>query len=274
MYENVYLPVTSLPQAPVKTGGLCSIKYFRWQDVLEWPAINPQTGMMDTSLQMKPGTFIYLCSAIDQDKTFDEEVKNATPGDMVDINVKGTLTGASAANILSLQTMKYNKWGVIADDKNGVTRLIGNEDSGADLFYNYTSNDNGGSRKINLKWNWQHSNPAPIYTAEAFNITIGGVPITAGALQLIMRFRVGYQDAFANPPIMVDGDIDLVRAAFINKQLLILADGLGLPIDDDSGDIDWTGSIIRHVHKNLLSDTMSFIGGVVHGETIQIYAWS
>jgi len=274
MYENVFQPVTTLQKSIIKSSGLCGVKFFRWEDVLEWPAIDPVTGIIASSIQMKPGTSIYLCQAVDHGRTFNEDEKSGPAGNFYDINVNGVIPGNSVPNLLSLQTMAYHKWGLIVDDRNGESRLIGNEDSGASFVQKYTSGDLSTSRTRSLTWEWQHSNPAPVYIAQAFNISIGGIIITVGHLTLIMRFQVGHNDAHGNPPIMNDLDTVLIRPAFANKNLLVLADGVGLPVDDGSGDIDWTGLINRHIEKTFAGDTITYVGGVAQNEIIEIYAFS
>lgn len=270
MYDNVYLPVSSIQDAPVKTGGLCSIKIFRWQDVLAWPVINPLTGVMDTAVTLKEGSFIYSCPLIDETRSFEEEQKEDASGHFFSIIVKGNAPGSNAANILDLQTMIFHRWGIIAEDRNGVTRLIGNEDSGASLSFKYSSGTNDTSRKTELIFSWEHSQPAPIYSAFAFDIVIGGVHITAGCLKFIQRFKVGQ----ASAP-MDDGDITLINSLFVNKNLLVLASGIVVPVEDGSETIDWgTDPVIRHIEKLYASDTVTFVGSATLNEIIEVYAWT
>jgi len=274
MYENVFLPVQALDRPIPKPGGLCAVKFFRWEDVQTWPTIDPQIGICKTAIEMKPDTYIYLCDAIEKGKSFNEKMKIDPRGSFMDMTIDAVLPEGSVSNILSLQTMKNSQWGLLLNDKMGYTRLIGDKDSGADLLFEYDSGDTDSSRKMPVKWQWKNETPAPFYIADAFDIIIGGVPVTAGCLRLIMRFVVGRPDAFANPPIMNDGDTVLTRPAFLNKNLLVLADGIALPVDDGTGAIDWTGSIKRHIEKAYDVDTINFIGGVVDNETIEIYAWT
>jgi hypothetical protein len=259
----------SLAKAPVKTGGLCSIKYCKKEEVLTFPEINPETGLIESSLVLKPGGVLYYCAAIDQGRSFEEQHKSSTAGPYFEISVKGNLQGSSAANILSLQKMQHHQWVVIAEDRNGVTRLIGNQDSGADISHSYTTGTVTDSRKTEISFKWQHPLSAPIYTATAFTIIIGGIIITAGCITLLQRFEVGAPGA-----PMADGDTLLINNGFINKQLLIMADGTGIPIDDLTGAIDWTGSIQRHAEKALAANTINFKGGVREKEIIEIYAFN
>lgn len=269
MYQNVFQPVLSLTKSPITVGGLCSIKLFKWEDVLIWPKINPFTGIIASAIQLKPGKSIYFLQAAEKDRTFSEDEKFGTEGPWFDISVTGILTGSSVSNTLSLKSMLFHKWGLIVEDRNGDARLIGDADGGATLSYNYSSGDAYSSRKRQVKFNWQYPMPAPVYIAQAFTITIGGVTITAGSLTLIMRFKVGA----AGAPMM-DGDTLLTIASIKNKNILLLADGMALINDDGSGQVDFTGSIIRHIEKPFLSDQIVFIGGVVQNEIIEIYAFS
>jgi hypothetical protein len=49
---------------------------------------------------------------------------------------------------------------------------------------------------------------------------------------------------------------------------------MGLPCDDGSGSPDWTGSLERRYEKTNASDTARFLGGVNHGELIELYAYA
>lgn len=259
----------SLAKAPVRTGGICSLKFCKRSDVHTWPEINPATGVMGTALVLKQGGIFYYAELIDQARGFDEQQKDSPAGIFFDITATGSLRGSTASNILSLQSMLNHQWVVILADRNGVTRMMGNEDSGATLTYKYDSGTGNNARKTEISFKWQHPLPSPVYDANAFDIIIGGVVVTAGQLTMLLRFKVGAPGAPMN-----HGDTLLVNEGLKNKRLLILADGVGLPIDDFSGDIDWSGSFDRHVEKALSSNTCNFIGSVNLDETIEIYAFS
>lgn len=267
---NIYADVNSLQKSPVETGGLCSVVYFKIEDVETWPAINPVTGIIDTAIVMKAGKSLYLCQAADKGRSYDEELKHDSRGDYMDILVTATIAGGTnTANILSLDAMKHHEWGMIVKDRGGFYRLVGNADKGAKFFYKYTSADGTTSRKTEVKWVWEYPNSAPVYNSTLFTVTIGGVIITAGRLTLIMRFRVG--DAGAP---MDDTDTTLTNPLFANTSLLVLADGIGLPVDDGLGAIDWAPLITRHVEKTFAGNIITFVGGVTDEEIIEIYAFS
>jgi len=271
VYENIFSPVSNLTKSPVKSGGFCQITLFKKEDVLNWPLIDPITGLLNTAVDLKPGGAFYFIEATEKDKTFLEEEKFSDAGPFFDMLVTSQLGGNSINNTLSLGAMIFHEWGIIVDDRDGNQRLIGNKDSCATLQHGYTSGDISSSRIRKLKWTWQNSLLAPIYSGGEFLISIGGTIVVASCLTLIMRFQVGHPDAHSNPPVMLDGEDELTRAMFANKRLLVLADGIALPCDDGSGDINWTGLLNRHIIKTLASDTVQFFGAASQDEIIEIY---
>lgn len=267
MYQDIYYPVAALGAGSVKSPGLCSIKIFRREDVLTWPAIDPETGVLASGITLKAGKFIYLLGSIDASRRFTENQKSSNAGYHFETTVKAQLMGSSAAHHLTLGTLIHHEWGILVKDKNGVTRLIGNQDSAADLITDYDSGQGTESRKTDLTFKWQHPQPAAVYTAAAFDIVIGGEIITAGCIQLLASFEVG---AAGSP--MNDGDTIYINSAMTNKRVFITIDGMAPPIDDGSGDIDWTGSIDRRIEKAVASNTAVFVGGVKNEEKIYVYA--
>lgn len=263
----------SLQKAPViEPGGLCSFVIFKKEDVLSWPSKNPLTGYLSSTVQLKPGKSFYLVAATDKERTFTEEKKDGAEGPYYEMAVTGVLAGSTPSNTLSVEEMQFSHWGIIVHDRSGETRLIGSADACAKFFNKYSSADIAGSRKRNISFAWQFPLPAPIYTAQAFTITVGGIPVTAGTLTLIMRFQVGKPGA-----PMIDGDTVLTNAGFANKNLLVLANGIGVPCDDSSGAIDFTippASITRHYEKTFAANTINWIGAVTQDEIIEIYAFS
>jgi hypothetical protein len=271
--ENVFIAMQSLQKAPViEPGGLCSFVIFKKQDVSSWPSKNPVSGYLGTTVQLKAGKSFYLVAATDKDRTFTEELKRGPEGPYYEILLAGVLAGNTAANTLSIEQMQFSEWGAIVHDRDGITRLIGSEDSCAEFNNKYSPADISGSRKRNIAFSWQNSLPLPIYSAQGFSLSVGGIPVTAGQLTLIMRFQVGRPGAPMN-----DGDTALSNVAFANKTLLVLANGIGVPCDDGSGDIDWSlspASITRHYEKTFASNSMNWVGAVNQDEIIEIYGWS
>lgn len=269
MYHSIYQQNGSLATTTPKAGGLCGITLFRVNDVLAWPTVSPQTGILNTAVQLKAGGVFYTIGASEKDRVFKEALKFGPEGPYMDIAVTCKLPGNSAANTLSFDAMKFYQWGIIVHDRDGNKRLVGNEDSGAALVFDYSSEDIEGSRGRGITFSWKHPNNAPIYEAQAFTMTIGGTTVVAGSLTLVVRFQVGSSGA-----PMMNGDSVYTNAALAGKKVLVMADGLALPVDDGTGSIDWTGLINRHIQKTDASDTITFVGNVVYPEIIEIYAWN
>lgn len=269
MYHNIHQPFANLVHTLPKAGGICSITAVKWEDVLTWPEMDPLTGILITGLQLKIGGQFYTIEATENDRTLKEEMKLSDAGPYMDIQVTSKLAGNNAGNTLSLDAAKFHQWVLLVQDRNGDRRMIGNEDSGARLSFDYTTSDIDGSRMRNLKWLWQHLNSAPTYSAAAYNITIGGATFSVGTLTLLTIFQVGK----AGAP-MADGDTLFTHAGLTNKKALILADGIALPVDDGSGAINWAGFIGRHIQKTLASATATFVGGVNQDEIITVYAFT
>jgi len=267
MYHNVHYPVAALAEGNVKSPGLCSIKIFRREDVLSWPAFDPENGVLASAITLKPGKLIYLLESIDPSRSFSENQKSNGGGYYFEQTIKASLRGSTAAHHLTLGTLFHHEWGMIVKDKNGVTRLIGNQDTAADIITDYTTGQGADSRKTELTFKWQHPQPAPVYTATAFDIVIGGEILTAGCIQLVAQFEAG---AAGSP--MNAGDTIFIDNDLIGKRVLVVVDGMSLPVDDGSGDIDWTGSIDRRVEKATASNTITFVGPVADEEKIYIYA--
>lgn len=268
-YGNVYLPVQDLKKAPVRTGGLCSMVLFKWDDVAVWPKVNPLTGIIEDSILLKPGGIFYLCQAVEKGRTFTEDEKESSAGIYTDVAITATLAGNTSNNQLSVATMRYHRWGIILYDRDGNPKLVGDEDSGARLLNKYTPEDAKGSRSRELKWVWAPAHPLPLYKAQAFPLNIGGITVVAGSLKLLQTFQVGA----AGAPLM-GGDTALQSSAFAGKKLLVIIDGVAIPCDDGTGAIDWTApqnALRRRYQKTQASNTITFLGGVVTDEIIEIY---
>ncbi|RYZ63038.1 MAG: hypothetical protein EOO14_00375 [Chitinophagaceae bacterium] len=263
--HNTYAPLQSLASVAPKTGGLCGITFFKREDVLTWPETDPVTGVLKTAVALKAGRLFYTLQAMEKDRVFSEVMKTGQEGDYFDIQVTGKIGGSNAGLILSLDQMKFHQWGLIVKERTGDQRLVGNADSCAKLTWDYTSGDNESSRLFNLKFSWQHANCAPVYTATAFSIVLGSSTYSVGSLILVQRFKVGEPGA-----PMADYGTTFTHASLVGKRVLVIVDGMALPCDDGSAQIiDW--GLQRHIQKLISSNTITFVGGVVQNEVIEIY---
>lgn len=265
---NIYAPLGDLQTVPIYPGGLCSITYFKREDVAVWPTIDPSTGALKDTIQLHPGGTFYAIAATEKDRTFSEDEKSAPEGPYYEQKVSAHMAGNSAAHVLVLGTASFHQFGVIATDRDGMQRLLGNEDSGCILSKSFTSSDLDGSRSWQLNFSWQHPGPAPIYKAKAFTISTGGGAYSIGTLTLVARFQVGAPGA-----PMMDGGTTFTSSQLMGKNALVVADGVILSVDDGSGAINWASFIGRYVKKTLNQSQVTFVGGVAKNEIIEIYAY-
>jgi hypothetical protein len=267
--NNIYKQVQSLQKSPIEPGGLCSLSFFKIEDVDVWPDINPQTNIISTAILMKPNTNIYLCQAADKGRQWEEELKYEAAGPYIDLTVSGRLGGTNTANLMTLIAGSYSKFGIIAKDRQGFQQLVGDEDSGATLFWKYATGDGAAaSRMVDLKWTWSRAAKSILYQAQNFQISIGGVIVTAGYLKLLASFVVGTPGA-----PMADGDTVYTSPLLVNKKILILINGAALQMEDGSNTTTWVvgGVTMRHAVKILADDHFTLVGAAASTEQIQIY---
>ncbi|MBE2229960.1 MAG: hypothetical protein IAE96_04870 [Chitinophagaceae bacterium] len=87
--------------------------------------------------------------------------------------------------------------------------------------------------------------------------------------KLFARFEVGATGALLN-----EGDTLIIHNKLADRNVLCLADGKPLPVDDMTGNVDWTGSIDRRVKHLKSSNELEFIGSVKTAEIIEIYIYT
>jgi hypothetical protein len=179
MYENTVKPVSALTEAArIYAGGLCPVYFTPFENVLEWPPINPLTGRVDGTIVLRADASIYLASFNPQTKEFTEATKESPAGDWHEMVLNATLPGNSAENILSLNAILYHRHFVLFKDKHGEWRFFGNEDYGAKASYQYTSGDFNTSRNRKIKFAYSGPNAAPIYRGDLPEIAEGLFLIT------------------------------------------------------------------------------------------------
>lgn len=159
-----------LRRPPVRPGGLCWVVYAIWQDVDQWPQIDPLTGLAKTAITLLPNKTWYECQVVDKGRIFNETQKRSTSGTYFEMQITGYLGGNSSSNTLNADVMLFHNYVVMFKDRDGQIRFLGNADSGADVDFTYTSADLSSSRKRNLTFSWQHSLAAPIYVGNLKDI--------------------------------------------------------------------------------------------------------
>lgn len=101
------------------------------------------------------------------------------------------------------------------------------------------------------------------------SVVINDESIAIRTFKLFARFEVGEPGALLN-----EDDTTIIHNMLSSKNVLVIVDGSPIPVDDYSGDVDWTGSIDRHVKKLKSSNELFFAGSVENGEIVEIYTYT
>ncbi len=101
------------------------------------------------------------------------------------------------------------------------------------------------------------------------SVVINDQPVAIRTFKLFARFEVG-----ATGALLDEGDELITHNKLADRNVLVLADGKPLPVDDGSGDVDWTGSIDRRVRKIKSDNELTFVGSVKTSEVIEIYTYT
>jgi hypothetical protein len=271
MPENIFLPVQNLQRTEIKNFGLCWILFFKHADIDSWPVVDPLSGVINGSLVFKSGAQFYSAQFIEKDRIFIEAQRDSAAGPYVETTVTGVLGGNNLNHITGIMAMMGGKFGCLVQERNGEQRLIGSADAGAKFSWDYTSGNEATSRKRNCKWTFESQYPVPIY--QGGNVVINNTlipvggnnnPLTGGTFDLLApAITVGDP---GQP--LINGDLSYSNAGLVNKKVLVFADGIKIP---------QTAAPVankRTVQKVLNSNTVSFSGGVVAQEIIEIYIYS
>ena len=173
-YQNIFAPIKPLKTAIIEPGGLCWIKFCKWEDILLFPQVDPLTGLATTSFTLKAGASWMDIIMPDKDRMFTESQADGTAGDFYRTDIRGYVAGNSSDHVLTIAAMKFHQYVVIFSDRGGQVRFVGDQDSGAEFSNNYSSGDKDSSRKRTVNFLWAHPGPLPIY---------------AGSLDGILNFK-------------------------------------------------------------------------------------
>lgn len=163
-YQNVFAPVQHLRAVDIFPGGMCHAKFARWEDVLSFPAVNPNTGISNSTIVLKDGQIWYEMELADNQKILNETEELDDAGPYVLTELTGYVGGNSAAHIIVTTAMLFSRFVILALEKDGTTWLIGDEDGGAKFIYSFDAGDVQASRKRSLKFSWESVNGAIVYS--------------------------------------------------------------------------------------------------------------
>lgn len=163
MPYNSYLDIQHLDKPAIKPGGLCEFFFAKREDVETWPLLNPQTNTYTQEVVLRGGASWYRCQVIDQDRDYTEEGKAGDAGPYVELRLGGFLPDDSPVNTVTVGNMAYHDYVIVLQERNGIRRLIGNEDAGAKFTHSYDSSDSDGTRGRQLVFSFKSPAPAGIY---------------------------------------------------------------------------------------------------------------
>jgi hypothetical protein len=262
-YFNTYAEIENLHRpTALNPGGYCTFLLFLHEDVEQWPVIDPATGIISDSVQLKTGKAFYVIRMGETDRFFKEEMQVGAGGPFHNITVNGKFVGNTNNATLLLGKYQHHQFGLLVKDRNGEQRLIGDKHTGARINFDYTSGDWNEQRGRNISFTWKNPQPAPIYHAGGISVII---PPVCQSYYLIAEFRVG---AVGAP--MVNGDTTFQDSDLANQNFICFADGVLVHQVTDT-------DTQRFCTKPYSSDTITFNGGVFGppdtdpGEVISIY---
>lgn len=191
-YCNIFTAIGTLQKPPVNNPGICLIQFCRWEDVAVWPTVDPLTGILNSSIQLKPGVEWNLLFAPNSDRTFSEQQQQSSAGPYYKVQVTGYLPGNDQPTVQKVAAMAYFDYVLLVTDRDGLIRLIGDEDTGAEFSNTYKSGDASASRRRDITFTWETPNPCPIYPGNdgldgQGILTEDGTPITNEDGQLIIE---------------------------------------------------------------------------------------
>jgi hypothetical protein len=166
VYYNIYTRVQHLRRPEIQPGGICFSTFCKWEDVEIWPQADPQTGILVTSLVLKPNTTWMRLEPINRGRNFLENPQSDDKGDFVDMSLNGLIPGNNYFLHAAIQSMRYHQYVVIFRERNGMYRMMGDRNSGAEFVWDYNSGDTTTSRSRGVRFLWQSPEPCPIYLGE------------------------------------------------------------------------------------------------------------
>lgn len=161
-YINTYAPVQHLRKSTITVPGICYLTFAKTEDVQLWPRPHPVTGVLKSFPLLKTGKTWYQLQPIEKDRIIKEEDKTSVSGPWQDITVTGIMAGDNINNLLSTIVLPYHQYVIIAKDRNGFYKMVGNKTRGASANASYINGDADGTLRRLINFTWQHPNPAPV----------------------------------------------------------------------------------------------------------------
>lgn len=161
--QNAWLPLKNLDKPPIRVGGICYFYFTPWENVLQWPDINPLTGSCIGDVVLKDGKQWYRCQVINPNKAYTEKHNSSDVGNYMQCEVTGFLPDDQPDIAYSMNEMRYHRFAIVIVERNGIKRLIGDQFYSAYFSFDYDTSDDSGVRGRKLSFSWMSPDGAPVY---------------------------------------------------------------------------------------------------------------
>lgn len=161
--QNAWLPLKNLDKPPIRVGGICYFYFTPWENVLQWPDINPLTGSCIGDVVLKGDKKWYRCQVINPNKAYTEKHSSSDAGNYMQCEVTGFLPDDQPDIAYSMNEMRYHHFAIVIVERNGIKRLIGDQFYSAYFSYDYDSSDDSGVRGRKISFSWMSQDSAPVY---------------------------------------------------------------------------------------------------------------
>lgn len=167
MYSNIYTAQDHLLQVAPSHGGYCNLYIVPIQHITAWPPVNPLTGLLDAAPTLATGKTWLNIENMPGNAVYREEEQESDAGDWYSMSVTAPMADDNTQQFLRTLALRYNRFAVLVEEHNGLTRLVGSSSAGARIKQSYTSADDDGTRQRILTISWENDSPAMLLSAEA-----------------------------------------------------------------------------------------------------------
>lgn len=184
---NEWLALQNIQRGIIGPGGMCEVLAVPQEQVLFFPAINPQTQTLTDSIQLKADKAWFAFSITSKSRAFAEEMQVGKPGIFFKQSISGIVTGQNSGNHITLENMARHRWIVLARERStGITYLIGQPGSAAALSLKYNSKQ---GTITEILFSHESKTRALIYGG-AYSVLPGGRAETF-LIKMLVEFRIG-----------------------------------------------------------------------------------
>lgn len=160
--QNVYSKISAAIGPHL--AGICQIKIapIEWMNTLL--IIDFLTGSIKNNVSFIAGKNFISLELIPETYDYIEKPKTNKQGSFYEISLSANTNNISVENLQILNTYRHHQFILLAKNKQGQLKLIGNKDAGMIFnFGNKETNNNGGTQLVTVDFNMDLEDPAPFY---------------------------------------------------------------------------------------------------------------